>query len=293
LCCENKEIKDISAYLKIIANPLDELSLLRAANVPKRGLGANALCQLSDFSRSSGLSLLNAFGRASGISGLSPKAVSSAEAFFGLLDRYRELFRKGRGMGKILKDLIEEIQFGDYITGLYKTPETALRKIENLNGFAESMTRYESGDGRPSLQGFLETMALADLLEEKEEKGGRGVTLISLHSSKGLEFPVVFIAGAEEDILPHRKSVDSDEGIEEERRLFYVGVTRAMNELYITYTDHRSKYGKEASSVPSRFIDELPEAATRKLDRFEELEPEQEKLYAEKFFANIKAILGD
>jgi DNA helicase-2/ATP-dependent DNA helicase PcrA len=130
-------------------------------------------------------------------------------------------------------------------------------------------------------------------MKEKEEKGGRGVTLISFHSAKGLEFPVVFIAGVEEDILPHKKSADRDEDVEEERRLFYVGITRAMNELYITHTEHRSKYGREKSSVSSRFLRELPEAAIKKMDRFEKLDPEQEKVYAKKFFANIKAILGD
>ena len=290
---ENKEIKDLSAYLKVIANPADDLSLLRAANVPKRGLGTGALCELSDFGRTNSTSLLETFGRASDVSGLSPRAAGSAEALFSLINRYRAMFRKGSEMGRILNMLIEEVNYRDYITELYKTPETAFRKIENLAGFVDSITHYESIENSPSLHGFLETMALTDLIEDKEEKGGRGVTLISYHSSKGLEFPIVFIAGTEEDILPHKKSTDSDEGIEEERRLFYVGITRAMNELYITYADHRSKYGKETSSVPSRFIDEIPEETTRKLDRFEKLDPEQEKVYANKFFANIKEILKD
>jgi superfamily I DNA/RNA helicase len=196
-------------------------------------------------------------------------------------------------MGEILNALIGEINYRDYISEIYKTPETAFRKIENLAGFVDSIAHYESIESSPSLHGFLETMALTDLIEEKEEERSRGVTLISYHSSKGLEFPVVFLAGTEEEILPHKKSADSDEGIEEERRLFYVGITRAMKELYITYTDHRSKYGKEAFSVPSRFIDEIPEESAKKLDRFEKLDPEQEKVYAKKFFAGIKEILAD
>ncbi|MBI5101397.1 MAG: UvrD-helicase domain-containing protein [Nitrospirae bacterium] len=290
---ENKEIRDLSAYLKIIANPSDDMSLLRAANVPKRGLGTGAVCGLSDFSRANSFSLLEAFGKASGSSGLSPRAAGSAEALFGLISRYRELFKKGRDMGRILNELIGELNYREYLTELYKTPETAFRKIENLAGFADSISHYESAEKAPSLHGFLETMALTDLIEEKEEKGGRGVTLISYHSSKGLEFPVVFIAGTEEDILPHKKSADSAEGIEEERRLFYVGITRAMNELYITYADQRSKYGKDTPAVPSRFIDEIPPESVRKLDRFEKLDPEREKVFAEKFFANIKEIFKD
>lgn len=290
---ENKEIKDLAAYLKIIANPSDDLSLLRAAGAPKRGLGPSALGMLSDFSRKNFLGLLDAFGKASTIPGLGLKAASSAAALSGLIGRYRDIFKKGNDMGKTLRLLIEEINYRDYIKELYKTPEVAFRKIENLDGFVDSITHYESSDSSPSLHGFLETMALTDLIEGKEEKGGRGVTLISFHSSKGLEFPVVFIVGVEDEILPHKKSIHMSEGIEEERRLFYVGITRAMNELYITYTDHRSKYGKEQPSLPSRFLDEIPEESVKRVNRFEKLAPEQEKIYAEKFFANIKAILGD
>ena len=290
---EHKEIKDLAAYLKIIANPSDDLSLLRAASAPKRGLGPSALSALSDFARSNSLSLLDAFGKASGVPSLSQKAAASAEALSELIGRYRDMFKNGTKMDKTLKALIEEINYRNYISGLYKTPEAAFRRIENIDGFVESITHYESGEESSSLHGFLETMALTDLMEEREEKSSHGITLISFHSSKGLEFPVVFIAGVEEDILPHKKSADRDEDIEEERRLFYVGITRAMNELYITYTDRRSKYGKEKPSVPSRFLKEIPEEAIKRLDRFEKLDPEQEKVYAKKFFANIKAILGD
>jgi DNA helicase II / ATP-dependent DNA helicase PcrA len=291
---EHKEIKDLAAYLKIIANPSDDLSLLRAANAPKRGLGPSALTALSDFGRSNALSLLDAFGKASVIPGLGQKAAVSAETLYKLISRYRDMFGKVHGMGKALKALIEEINYRDYITELYKTPEAAFRRIENIEAFNDSIAGYEAGEESPSLHGFLEAIALTDLLREKdEEKGGRGVTLISFHSSKGLEFPVVFIAGVEEDILPHKKSSIMAEEIEEERRLFYVGITRAMNELYLTCTEHRSKYGKEKSSVPSRFLEEVPEEALKRIDRFEKLDPDREKIYAKKFFADIKAILGD
>ncbi len=290
---EHKEIKDLAAYLKIIANPSDDLSLLRTAGAPKRGLGTSALAVLSEFAQSNSLSLLDAFGKASEVPDLSQKAVASVEDLAGLIARYRDLFNKGRGtgMGKLLKSLIEEIGYRDYIIGLYKTPEAAFKRVENMDGFIDSLSHYESAEESPSLHGFLETMALTELMKEKEEKVSRGVTLISFHSAKGLEFPVVFIAGVEEEMLPHKKSADKDEDIEEERRLFYVGITRAMNELYITHTEHRSRYGKEKSSVPSRFLRELPDESVKKIDRFENLDPEQEKVCAKKFFANIKAML--
>jgi len=289
---EYREIKDLAAYLKIIANPSDDMSLLRAANAPKRGIGPSALGALSDSAQSGSTCLLDAFGKAAMIEGLGKRPAASAEELFKLICRYRDMFKKGREMGKIFKSLIEEINYKDYIIELYKTPEASYRRIENIDGFVESITHYESTVDSPSLQGFLEAIALTDLIEEKTEKGGLGVTLISFHSSKGLEFPVVFIAGMEEDIIPHRKSSDRDEGIEEERRLFYVGITRAMTELYITYTEHRSKYGKQTPSIPSRFLEEIPEEASNKLDRFEELDPEQEKVYMKKLYDNLMAKLG-
>jgi superfamily I DNA/RNA helicase len=289
---ERTEIRDIAAYLKIMANPSDDLSLLRAANVPRRGLGSSALGALTDFARSHSTGILEAFGKAAEIPGISPRAVAPARDLFELISRYRDMFGKGRDLGKTLRAFLDEINYRDHIIGLYKTPDASYNRLENIEGLIDSMTHYESAADSPSLGGFLETMALTDLVEEKKEKGGRGVTLISFHSSKGLEFPVVFIAGAEEDILPHKKSLDSDEGVEEERRLFYVGITRAMNELYLTYTDQRTRYGKPAPSVPSRFLQELPEDAVNALDRFEKMEPEEEKAYVKKMYEDFMAKFG-
>ncbi len=286
---ERREVRDLTAYLKIIANSSDDLSLLRAVNAPKRGLGPSALRTLSEYAQSKGLSLLDGFGKAAELEGLSRRAADSADSFFGLIRHFREKFHHGRDMGTVLKELIEDIHFRDHLIKLYKTPEAAFRRLENIDGFIDSVCHYESVEKSPSIQGFLETMALTDLIEEKEEKGGHGVTLISFHSSKGLEFPVVFIAGTEEDILPHKKSADNSEGVEEERRLFYVGITRAMNELFITYTDHRRKYGKEVPSVPSRFLQEMPEESVNVRDRFEKMEPEEEKAYVKNLYESFMA----
>jgi superfamily I DNA/RNA helicase len=290
---DHKEIKDLAAYLKIIANPSDDLSLLRASNAPKRGLGPSALGALAEFSRANSLSLLETFGRASSVAGPGQKAAASAEALYAVIGRYRKMFAAGRGMDKVLKALIEEIGYRNYLTEIYKTPEASFRRVENLDGFADSIRHYESTEHAPSLHGFLETIALTDLTKEKEEKGGRGVTLISFHSAKGLEFPVVFIVAAEEEVLPHKKSAQLNEDLEEERRLFYVGITRAMQQLYITYTSYRTKYGREMPSYPSRFLDEVPEESSSRVERSEKLAPEEEEAYARRFFDNIKSILGD
>ncbi len=290
---ERKEIRDVTAWLKIIANSSDEMSLLRASGAPKSGLGPSAIRMLTEFARSNSISLLDAFSKAGGIDGLGRKAAASAESISGLIRRYGDMFRKGSEMGNTLSSLLKDINYRDYIGRLYKTPEAAFRRMENLDGFTESITHYESMEKAPSLQGFLETMALTDLIEEKEEKGGRGVTLVSFHSSKGLEFPVVFIAGVEEDILPHRKSADTVSSIEEERRLFYVGITRAMKELFITYTDYRLKYGKTTPSVASRFLEEIPEEVTARLDRFEEPDLEQDNAYVKNLYENFMSRFGD
>ncbi|MEW6599652.1 MAG: 3'-5' exonuclease, partial [Nitrospirota bacterium] len=290
---ERREVKDLTAYLKIMANPSDDLSLLRAAGTPKRGLGASALAALSAYAQSNSVSLLHAFGKAVSVKGLGQSAAASAADLHELLSRYREMFRKKMDMGKTLRELIEEINYRDHILHLYKTPDAAFRRMESIDGLVESIAHYESTESHPSLEGFLETMALTDLTYEKEEKGGQGVTLISFHSSKGLEFLVVFIAGTEEELLPHKKSADSDMGIEEERRLFYVGITRAMNELYITYTTHRLKYGKEILSVPSRFLAEIPDDVTTLLNRHEISDPEADKAYVKKLYENLMAKLSD
>jgi superfamily I DNA/RNA helicase len=289
---ERREIKDLVAYLKIIANPLDDLSLLRAANIPKRGLGPSAVGRISDFARNNSLSLLEAFSRADKIEGLGERPAASAKGLADLIERYRPAFGKKGNMGVSFKSLFEEIRYSDFIRELYRTPEASATKLKNLEDFVDSLERYESEEAEPSLQGFLETLALTDLSPEKEEKVG-GVTLISFHSSKGLEFPVVFIAGVEEEILPHRKSADSAESVEEERRLFYVGITRAMKELYITYAGSRIKYGKRLPSLPSRFIDEIEEEVLQRIDGTEKSDPQDEENFARASMDQIKAILGE
>ena len=290
---ERKEIKDIAAYLKVMANGNDDLSLLRAANTPRRGLGATAMGKMAEFARGNNISLLEAFARADEIAGLAERTKKRAMEFAGLINRYRDRFRAGRDMGDVLKSLVEEINYRDHIYELYKTPEAAHRRVENLEEFIDSLALYEREEESPTLHGFLETLALTDLLKEKDERAGGGVTLISFHSAKGLEFPVVFIVGVEEDVLPHRKSILNDGDVEEERRLFYVGITRAMKELFITYTRHRVKYGKEAASVPSRFIDELPREAITRNGSADTSAPGNEEEAARQFFSRIHEMLGN
>ncbi len=288
---ERKEIKDIAAYLKIIANPNDHLSLLRAVGIPKRGMGPSALEKLSSFANGHSISFLQALRRAEEVEGIAKKVAAKASDFAELILRYKSAFRDGKEMGRILKELIVEIDYKEYLFDLYKTPEVAKSKTENINGFVDSMIHYETEEMEPSLQGFLESMALTDMEVEKEEKVF-GVTLISFHSAKGLEFPVVFIARAEEEIVPHKKSMGRDTDVEEERRLFYVGMTRAMKELYLTYAGRRMKYGKPEPTMPSRFLDEIPDDALNLGNQAGDEDPEKTDKDAKAFFANMREILG-
>ncbi|HKN19195.1 MAG TPA: UvrD-helicase domain-containing protein [Dissulfurispiraceae bacterium] len=290
---EYREVKDIIAYLRIIANPRDELSLLRIANTPKRGLGPTTLGSLSDFARQQDITLLEAFVRANEIDGLTGKPAEAAEGFAVIVGRYKSLFDRNKDMAAVLRELISEINYRDHIQGLFKTPNVVSQRLQNVEDFIGAIAHFEKTDDSPTLQAFLETLALTDLLKDKEERNGNGVTLISFHSSKGLEFPVVFIVGVEDDILPHKKSIYEASGLEEERRLFYVGITRAMKELYVCYAGHRIRYGKSTPCNASRFLDELPEDAIRRIDGEDESDVLDEQEAAKAFFSNIKNMLGD
>jgi superfamily I DNA/RNA helicase len=285
---DHREIKDLASYLKICANHKDDLSLLRIVNIPRRGLGPAALGKLVEFSKNNSMSLLDACRRAGEVSDLNDKIKHAAIDLAALLDRYTERFKDSKNMSKAFRSLIEEINYRDYLHELHKNPQAALKRIEAYEDFISSLAHYESNEQSPSLHGFLEALALTDMLEAKDEKASFGVTLISMHSSKGLEFPVVFIVGVEEDIIPHRKSAGD---VEEERRLFYVGITRAMKELYITYTGHRQKYGKNVPSNPSRFLEEIPEEVIERVTRFQDEDPAVAEQAADSFFANIKEML--
>ncbi len=286
---DHREIKDLASYLKICANQRDDLSLLRVANVPKRGLGPGALGKLAAFAQEHKMPLLDAFRRADEVPELGGSLKKNARVLADLIERYSVRFAQRRDIHAAFRDLVEEIGYREHLRDLHKNPQAVLRRIEGYEDFISSMSRYEKEEKAPNLHGFLEALALTDMLDQKEGKNTFGVTLISFHSSKGLEFPFVFIVGVEEGILPHKKSAND---VEEERRLFYVGITRAMKELFITHTRHRMKYGKAAPSNPSRFLEEIPAEVIQNVSRFADDGPDNPGKAADDFFANIQKMLG-
>jgi DNA helicase-2/ATP-dependent DNA helicase PcrA len=252
---DRKEVRDIVAYLKLAVNPRDETALLRVINTPARGVGKASLDRVLTFATENGISASEAFERAAEIDGLSPQAVLGYQALRSTLDT-SELAAAGPNLVFRLQRFLEAIAYRDEVTRLYPEPLTREARwagvLEVLN-FAENHVRRSP---RPSLHGFLEELSLTSgdgPGEEVEKTRKDAVALMSLHAAKGLEFPHVFLVGMEEGLLPHARAV-AEGGVEEERRLAYVGITRAMTTLTLTWAFERAKYGRRAASVPSRFL---------------------------------------
>jgi ATP-dependent DNA helicase UvrD/PcrA len=267
---ERKEIKDTLAYLKLIVNSYDDVSLRRVINVPARGIGKGVMDGLEHLGLPPELPPLLAAGlepvatsnalwvrldRAIAEKALPNRAISSLTAFRDLIVRLTDVARQesvsiivGRALDQsgYLHDLREE------------RSEEAQGRIENLMELVSAAREYEARDPEPSLGGFVDQLSL--LSEADEEDGSREarVWLMTLHAAKGLEFPIVFIAGLEEGLFPHSRSRDNDEELEEERRLCYVGMTRARDRLVLTSAARRRVFGDYQTTSPSRFLDEVP-----------------------------------
>jgi DNA helicase-2/ATP-dependent DNA helicase PcrA len=251
---DRKEVRDVVAFLKLVVNPRDETSLLRVINTPSRGVGKASIDRVLAFATDHGISASEAFERAGEIEGLSPQSVIGYQALRDAL-LASELADAGQHLVFRLGRFLESIAYRDEVNRLYDDPMTREARwagvLEVLN-FAENHVRRAAA---PSLHAFLEELALTsgDGPGEKSEERRDAVTLMTLHAAKGLEFPHVFLVGMEEGLLPHARAV-AEGGVEEERRLAYVGITRAMTTLTMTWAFERAKYGRRAASVPSRFL---------------------------------------
>ena len=251
---DRKEVRDVVAFLKLALHSEDETALLRVINTPARGVGKASLDRVLAFATERGIPASQAFERAGEIEGLSPQAVEGYRSLRTLLDE-SGLPDAGRDLVFRLERFLQRVGYRDEVVRLYPDPMTRDARwagvVEILN-FAENHVRRSA---EPSLHGFLEELALTSGDDASDEPKPRGdaVTLMTLHAAKGLEFPHVFLVGMEEGLLPHARAV-AESGIEEERRLAYVGITRAMTTLTMSAAQERAKYGKRAASVPSRFL---------------------------------------
>jgi DNA helicase-2/ATP-dependent DNA helicase PcrA len=251
---ERAEVRDTLAYLNVIVNPADEQRLLRIVNVPKRGLGATSLARLRGHAASLGITLWDALAEADDVPGIAPPAVRGFGEFTALIRSFMAR-RAGTPVEKTVRAVLEETGYLDWLRA-QRTIESEGR-LENLEELIGVAAEYDRRSLEPSLDGFLQEVSLftdQDAYVDTSEL----ITLMTLHNAKGLEFPVVFIVGMEEGVFPHQRSID-EQNIEEERRLAYVGITRAMDRLYLVHARARNLWGGSMYNLPSRFLAEIPE----------------------------------
>ncbi len=260
---DRKEIKDLLCYLKSIDRPGDEASLLRIINVPARGIGESTSSKIVDKAVKEGRDFWTVARELAANGGVSRKAGAALEDFHRLMQSFTRRFDENpRQMDILVRELIDAIHYDRELEKQYPDPQAQLMRQGFVDEFVDAVAGYLERAGEPTLTEFLDSCALNDRDEEpdKDEQAAQdAVKLMTLHSAKGLEFPRVYMVGMEENILPHKRSVDADtsQAIEEERRLCYVGVTRAQEYLTLSRAESRLKWGTRRPTIPSRFLREM------------------------------------
>lgn len=252
---DRKEIKDVLAYLRVLYNPFDDLSLLRIINVPKRSIGATTVAKLQDYARANGTSLFMTLTQLHLVDTIKGKTKEKLEEF-GIL-----IFTLVAEMeDKTVLDILESIlDRTGYLAQLEESTDPQDQAhAENIGELLSVAKDFQDTNPNGTVEDFLEQVALVNDVDSFEQEESK-VTLMTLHAAKGLEFPIVFLGGLEEGLFPHSRTLMNPEEIEEERRLAYVGITRAEKELYISNATTRTVFGRTSSYLPSRFIDEIPE----------------------------------
>jgi DNA helicase II / ATP-dependent DNA helicase PcrA len=260
---DRREVRDMMAYLKVIVQPLDEVSLLRIINVPTRGIGDASVEKLLNRAVKSGRKIWDVVDEAVGEKEVTAKTAANIKAFRELLNEYHERFHApGASLAATFEALIDTIDYESEIAKQYKEVQQQLIRSGIIEECVTALRQYEQATAKPTLSDFLESTSLNGNdreFGENKEFEQPAIKLMTLHSAKGLEFPRVYLVGWEEGLLPHQRSVDdaSPTAIEEERRLAYVGITRARDHLGISHAMTRMKWGKRRDSIPSRFLREM------------------------------------
>jgi DNA helicase II / ATP-dependent DNA helicase PcrA len=254
---DRKEIKDMLAYLRLISNPDDDISLQRVINVPKRGIGSSSLDKIANFAAMHDLSLYQALDSIELI-GLSPKITKAAREFRDLIGNYTNM-QEFLSVTELVEEVLEKTGYREMLKA-EKSLE-AQSRLENLEELLSVTKNFEDASEDKSLVAFLTDLALVADIDSLDDDGEKvdSITLMTLHSAKGLEFPVVFLIGLEEGVFPHSRSLMDESEMEEERRLAYVGITRAEKSLFITNAQMRTLFGRTNMNPASRFIAEIPE----------------------------------
>ncbi|NLC11162.1 MAG: ATP-binding domain-containing protein [Firmicutes bacterium] len=272
---ERKEIKDILAYLKILINKDDDVSLARIINVPKRGIGVKSWAKVEKFAVDRRLSLYDVLSYIDQVPGLTPRAIKQLKDFKILMEQFHEKLSTS-AITEITSHILNET---GYLEALIQedTVEAETRR-EYLREFLNVTTNYDQKNPAGSLEDFLAEVSLVTDIDNYVDESDK-LVLMTLHSAKGLEFPVVFIMGMEEGTFPHFRSLTSEQEMEEERRLCYVGMTRAKYKLYLSFAKRRFIYGETYPKLPSRFLQEIPE-------EYLDISTNREKVHASNILAS-------
>jgi DNA helicase-2/ATP-dependent DNA helicase PcrA len=256
---DRREIRDLMSYLKLIANPADDEAFLRAVCVPRRGLGEATLETLGNVARDAGRPMLEIASDSSRLASLRPAARQALADFSSLILRQREN-AKDSSVDELLRNVIEEIRFADHLKA--EGPE-GMERIENVKeliaGASETVADEGGELGLTPLDHFLQHASLITDVD-RQHPNADAITMMTLHNAKGLEFPAVFITGLEDGLFPLRRAQDTPDEMEEERRLFYVGITRAMRKLYLSHARSRRRNGETMQCIPSSFLQPIPPA---------------------------------
>ena len=269
---QRAEIKDVIAYLSVINNTQDSLNLTRILNVPKRKIGDKSLEKINDFAKENGISVYEALGKSQEITTLTANMRIVLSEFYDMMEYFREI-SESETVSELFKTLINKIKYYDYLDSTYEDAESRRENIEELKN---SIKEMEEVVETMTLREYLENVSLVSATDNLEEERDY-VKLMTIHNSKGLEFPNVFIAGMEDEIFPGQRAMFEPKELEEERRLCYVAITRAEDRLYISYAANRFMYGQESFRTPSKFIDEIPENLLERNIKMPEIKREKPK----------------
>lgn len=291
---EKTEVKDIMCYLRLMANPDDDTAFLRVINTPRREIGASTLEKLGSYAQLRNCSMLDAVHEFGLEQHLPERAVSRLRRFAEWLSRISERAIRGDFVSA-LRDMVHEIDYEQWLKDQSKDLNVADKRMANVHELLQWIEQLHEGEDKgKSLTEIVSHMTLMNILERQDEENTQDcVHLLTLHASKGLEFPHVFIIGMEEEILPHRTSIEEG-NLEEERRLAYVGITRAQRTLTFSFTSKRKRFGEVSSCEPSRFLDELPDDdVIWEGGRNQDIDPEVKKERGQAHLANLRGMLGD
>ncbi|MBZ4323119.1 DNA helicase PcrA [Streptomyces huiliensis] len=260
---ERKEVRDVLAYLRVLANPEDTVPLRRILNVPKRGIGERAEAMIDALALREKVSFSQALRRVDDAYGMAARSANAVKRFNVLMDELRTIVESGAGPATVLEAVLERTGYlAELQASTDPQDETRIENLQELAAVALEFEQERTEDEPGTLAEFLEKVALvadSDQIPDEDTEGTGVITLMTLHTAKGLEFPVVFLTGMEDGVFPHQRALGQTKELEEERRLAYVGITRARERLYLTRSSMRSAWGTPAYNPPSRFLEEIPD----------------------------------